>query len=150
MYSRQESSETRKKFWTSFGQYMRPVTGANGDRINWVNYKTGRKHIYFRMDVDNKKASIAIELQHSDPAQRVECFEQFVQLKNILEDITTEKWNWEKEHKDEHGQVIGRIVKTLDGVNIFNQEDWPSIISFLKPRMIALDEFWQMAKDGFE
>jgi hypothetical protein len=28
--------------------------------------------------------------------------------------------------------------------------DWPAIISFLKPRIIALDEFWENVKPGFE
>jgi len=46
---------------------MRPVTAANGDRINWINYKTGVRNIYFRMDADINYASIAVELTHADP-----------------------------------------------------------------------------------
>jgi hypothetical protein len=30
------------------------------------------------------------------------------------------------------------------------RDDWPAIISFLKPRIIALDAFWSQAKYGFE
>ena len=39
MYSRQEASQLRKNFWTSFGQYMRPLPNADGERVNWLNYK---------------------------------------------------------------------------------------------------------------
>jgi len=40
----------RKNFWTMFGQYMRPVLNANDEELNWLNYKTGARHIYFRLD----------------------------------------------------------------------------------------------------
>ena len=33
MYSRQEASILRKKFWTSFGQYLRPLPNADGEMI---------------------------------------------------------------------------------------------------------------------
>jgi hypothetical protein len=35
-------------------------------------------------------------------------------------------------------------------VNIFHEADWPAIISFLKPRIMALDEFWEIAKNVIE
>jgi hypothetical protein len=31
-----------------------------------------------------------------------------------------------------------------------NEEYWPEIISFLKPRIIGLDDFWDRVKPGFE
>ncbi len=149
MYTRQEASQIRKKFWTSFGQYMRPIACANGDTINWLNYKTGIRHLYFRMDADKEAASIAIELRHSDEDQRNHMFAQLLQLKTILEETIGEQWSWQQEVKDEDGNIISRIYKTLPGVNIFNEADWSAIISFLKPRIIALDNFWEMVKDGF-
>ncbi|MGZ8552516.1 MAG: DUF4268 domain-containing protein, partial [Chitinophagaceae bacterium] len=65
MYSKQEASLLRKRFWTQFGQYMRPLPGADGETVNWLNYKTGIKDLYFRMDADSKQATIAIELRHA-------------------------------------------------------------------------------------
>jgi hypothetical protein len=150
MYSKQEVSLTNKRFWTNFGQYMRPIAGAEGAKVNWLNYKTGIRHIYFRMDVRSNGASIAIELRHSDESLRRHYFEQLKQLKNLLEQITGEEWDWEPEQSAEDGNMISRISKTIRGVNIFLESDWPIIISFLKPRMIALDEFWLMVKDGLE
>ena len=134
MYSKQEASQLRKDFWTWFGQYMRPIRNADGETVNWLNYKTGKKHIYFRMDANNKQASI----------------EQFKQLENILHETVGEKWNWQLHVTDEDGQLVSKIGTVLNGVNIFKKEDWPTIISFLKPRIIALDQFWSMVKDGFE
>ncbi len=150
MYSKQEISRTRQRFWTNFGQYMRPVKGATGDTINWLNYKTGIRHIYFRMDVGRDRASVAIELQHPDQLIRQYYFEQLLQLRAMLEKETGEQWDWEPEHADENDQTISRIGTIKKDVNIFNETDWPLIISFLKPRIIALDRFWSEVKDGFE
>lgn len=150
MYSKQEASVIKKKFWTSFGQYMKPLPNSDGEIINWLNYKTGIKHLYFRMDIDNKHASVSIELKHPDTEMQQQYFEQFVQLKNILQESTGEEWVWEMQATDEDGNTISRIGITLEKVNIFNTEDWSAIISFLKPRIIALDHFWSTVKYGFE
>ena len=60
MYSKKEISLTRQEFWTAFGQYMAPIPSAGGEKINWINYKTGVKHIYFKMEADQKFASIGL------------------------------------------------------------------------------------------
>jgi len=66
MYSKDEVSQLKQEFWTAFGQYMSPILSAEGIRANWVNYKTGLKHVYFRMNANKRSASIAIELAHPD------------------------------------------------------------------------------------
>lgn len=150
MYSRQEASQLRQEFWTTFGQYMAPVQSADGEKINWVNYKTGEKDIYFRLFADNKKAVISIELTHKDVQIQQLYFEQFKELKQIMEGTLEEEWTWLLHIHDENGKVISRIYKEVKGVNIFDKASWPSIISFFKPRIIALDEFWSSVKYAFE
>lgn len=149
MYTRQEASLIRKKFWTSFGQYMRPVVGANGELINWLNYKTGIRHLYFRMDTTHSGVSIAIELRQTDTALQQQYFEQLLQLKIVLNQTTGEEWDWQLHQQDEDGSIVTRISKSLNGVNMLSEADWPVIISFLKPRIIALDSFWMDVKDEF-
>lgn len=150
MYSKQEASQLRQEFWTAFGQYLLPLLSSEGEKVNWINYKTGEKGIHFRMEADNKKASIAIELSHKDEDIRHLYFEQFLQLKAILSQALEEEWIWARETTDAYGKPVSRIYKELTGVNIFNKQDWPAIISFLKPRIIALDDFWNTVKYGFE
>lgn len=148
MYSKQQAAQISKNFWTSFGQYMRPLPGAEGEEINWLNYKTGIRHVYFRMDADKKQASIAIELRHPDISAQHDFFTSLQSVKNILQQSTGEEWEWQLLQTDDDGKSVSRIRIVLEGVNIYNTNDWPSIISFLKPRIIALDEFWSMVKDG--
>ncbi|MGZ8559766.1 MAG: DUF4268 domain-containing protein [Chitinophagaceae bacterium] len=150
MYSKQELSLLRKKFWTKFGQYMQPLPGEAGEPVNWLNYKTGIRHLYFRMDADNRQATVAIELRHDDLLMQQFYFEKFRELEKVFEQIMNEPWQWEPDIIDEDGKQVSRISAVLKGVNVFNTSDWPLIISFLKPRILALDTFWALVKDSFE
>ena len=150
MYSREEAKKLKEQFWTSFGQYMALELSSDGDKVNWVNYKTGVKHLYFRMDVSNKVAHIMIEINHPDDGIRELMFAQFLEIKHLFEDTLQEEWEWDKVYYDESGKITSRISKSLDRVSVFKKEDWSSLISFFKPRIIALDEFWSMAKYSFD
>ena len=150
MYSKQEASLLTRQFWTSFGRYIAPVVSADGERINWVNYKTGEKDIRFIMMADNKAAKISITLSHKDTALQQLYFDKFVQLKKILHKILGEQWLWCSLTTDQNGGIVSEIYSTLNNVNVLNKTDWPAIISFLKPRMIALDTFWCEYKYAFE
>lgn len=150
MYSKDEASQLKQAFWTTFGQYISPRLSAEGLRVNWVNYKTGIKYVYFRMEAGKKAASIAIEIAHPDAGIRELFFEQFLELKNVFRSVLSEEWEWQLQVTDENGKTVSRIFKQLDGVSIFNKNDWPALISFFKPRIIALDEFWSDAKYAFD
>jgi len=150
LYSKEEASQLKQAFWTTFGQYIAPQLSAEGLRANWVNYKTGIKHIFFKMQADKRTASIAIEITHPDAGIQELFYEQFLEYKNILASYQNEPWEWELHGRDEYGKTISRIYKQIKGVSIFNKNDWPELISFFKPRIIALDEFWSDAKYGFD
>jgi hypothetical protein len=150
MYSKDQASQLKQQFWTTFGQYITPHPSAEGVKINWVNYKTGIKHLYFRMQAENRLASIAIEIAHPDAGIQELFFEQFKELRIILADALQEEWEWDLHTTDEYGKTISRIYRQLDSVSIFNCNDWPALISFFKPRIIALDEFWSDAKYSFD
>jgi len=150
MYSRSEASQLKQQFWTTFGQYMSPVPSAEGEKINWVNYKSGEKNIFFKMAADNNSASIAIELTHPDIFLQQLVFEQFEQMKNILHAVLQENWIWRFKNFDENGKLVSRIYTEIKEVSIYKKDDWPELIRFFKDRIIALDEFWSSAKYIFE
>ena len=150
MYAKDEVTKLKQEFWTTFGQYMALELSNSGLRINWVNYKTGIKHLYFKMEADGKKATIGIEISHPDRSIQELIFEQFTEFKNILTACLNEEWNWELHTTDEYGKTVTKISTSLFGVSIFKREDWPKLIEFLKPRLIALDNFWTDARDSFD
>ena len=140
----------KQEFWTAFGKYMSPVLSADGEKINWINYKTGEKDIYFRMDADSKMASIGIEIAHKDLDLQDLYYEQLCQVKHLLFEALQEVWIWQSQTSNEYGQRTSRVYIEEQNVNIFNKADWAALISFFKPRIIALDEFWSTAKYVFE
>ena len=150
MYSKAEITQLRQAFWTALGQYMAPVPSAEGDTTNWINYKTGLKHVYFRMQADNRRATIGIELLHPDAGIRELFWEQFLELKPLLHEALGEEWTWEAHATDAHGLPLSRIYTELAPANLFSRDDWPALISFFKPRLIALDAFWADAQWSFE
>jgi hypothetical protein len=149
MYSKDEASQIKQAFWTSFGQYIAPQLSADGVKVNWVNYKTGIKHLYFKMDADKSSASIGININHPDAGIQELFFEQFLEIKSMLNSYLNEEWTWILHDKDD-GKTISRIYMQLNGVSIYNRNDWPQLISFFKPRIIALDEFWSVGQYSFE
>ena len=149
MYSKEQASKLKAQFWTSFGQYMKPIPGASGLPVNWINYKTGIRNIHFKMDADDTKAVIAIEISSPKEEERLQYYHQFLSLKKLLSSTTTFNWRWNESLQTDN-KTISSISQQLNDVNILNQADWPTIISFLKPRIIALDALWNMVKDGFE
>jgi hypothetical protein len=150
MFTREEASRIREEFWTTFGRYMSPVLSAEGLKVNWVNYHTGLKDIHFRMDAGPKLATISISIEHRDAGIQELYFEQFEELKIFLHETLGEEWTWQLHIPVGEGKVVSRIYKETVGVSIFNKDHWPELISFFKPRMIALDAFWENAKYSFD
>lgn len=150
MYSKEEASKLRQQFWITFGKYMKPIPSADGLPINWVNYKTGVKNVFFKMNADQRKTTISIEITHQDEETRAIYFEQFKALKLLFSDAVNEEWVWEKSILNEYGIPFAQISVSLTGISIFNQKNWPEIISFLKLRILALDQFWVDVKPIFE
>lgn len=91
MYSREQVSLLKQEFWTIFGQYLAPVLSSEGLKVNWINYRTGLKHVYFRMDADKRKASIAIEITHPDIGIQELFYEQFEEFKSLLNSYLKEE-----------------------------------------------------------
>ena len=150
VYSKQEKAKLQQEFWTAFGKYIAPAPSAEGLKINWINYKTGVKDVRFFMEADMHKAVIGIKLSHEDPEIRALFFEQFEKLSPQLTTYLKETWQWHLHYENEHYQESSRIYTTLEPSNIFNKDHWPEIISFLKPKLIALDAFWCDWKYAFE
>lgn len=150
MFTREEASRIRQEFWTTFGRYMSPVPSAEGVKINWINYHTKLKDVYFRMDTGKKAAAVFISIEHGDPGIRELYFGQFLEFKDLLHTTLQEEWEWQVKVSVADGKIISRIYKEISGVSVFNRDQWPELISFFKPRIIALDSFWENAKYSFE
>lgn len=148
MHPKERVSAIRQEFWTVLGKYLSPIPGANGKKINWINYKTDVKGIHFKMDADNKKAIVRIEFNSSSREQINKHYAFFLILKEEFEQGSS--WVWQYQAIDAGGKQIACIYRELEAVNIFQKEHWPELISFFKDHVIWFDEFWHCYKDVFE
>ena len=87
MYSKHAATLLSQQFWTSFGQYMSPVLSAEGEKLSWVNYKTGIKYTRFTLKLIGNTATISIEFSHPDMAVQLSQFDQLAACKkNFIEE----------------------------------------------------------------
>lgn len=150
MFSKQEAARLQQQFWERFGKYMAPVPSASETPVNWINYRTGIKDLYFRTQANRTGASIAIVIAHSDPERRMNFYRRFEALRTLLESELEETWQWRESFTDEEGKMSSRIYTEFKEVNVLLEKDWPAIISFFKPRLQALDRFWYQSRDIFD
>jgi len=150
MYSRSQTAQLKHEFWIAFGRYISLHHNSEGEKVNWVNYHTGYKDLYFRMEAGKNSASISIQLTHPDSLMRELYYDKFLSFRTIMHKALNEEWIWEMENADEHGKITSKIFMEKKGVSVYDKATWPEIISFLKPRVIALDEVWNEIKDAFE
>ena len=131
-----------QQFWKTFGQYMAPVPSASGEKINWINYKTTVRFFRFTVQPQMGNVIIAIELSNPDEILQAAEFEQLSDLKQEFSELCGTDWLWEKLKTNNQGKTFSSVSSTIVNVDILKDEDWPLIISFLKQRLVSLDDFW--------
>ena len=61
MYSKEESIQIKKEFWTKFSE---------SNPRKWLLYNTKIKDVSFKFYVDNKKAQVLLEIEPRDEEKR--------------------------------------------------------------------------------
>ncbi|MBK9449570.1 MAG: DUF4268 domain-containing protein [Bacteroidetes bacterium] len=150
MFSKEEAKQLRIDFWTAFGVYMRqhlPVADANK---KWVNYNTGVKGIFFRLDAEPKFVRVSITVEHSDEGIRGLFYEQWLELRSYLEIESNAEWTWVREEFLPDGRPISRISRMQQGLSLYNRADWSSMFQFLESGILPLDSIWADCGDVFK
>jgi hypothetical protein len=143
MYSKEERKAIKQGFWKGFKSEMNKIPSSTGKRINWINYPTKLKILYVRCDADTEKATFSIDIQVKDPGVREIIWEQFLELKVVLEQEIGSSGTWLTEAKNAAGQSINSIRWELEGVNVFQPLDRKKIYSFFKEKLVGFDAFYQ-------
>lgn len=150
MFTKEQVQAIRTAFWTSLGRKMRKRLTADGRSIKWLNYKTGVKDLYFRMEADKKTARFCIDLQHSDSGIRALFYEQFEQFKSMLEGEVGQAFIWEEKYYLFGNKEISRIYIEKQGLNMFLEENWDELHEFFMPIFFKVDSFWCDVNDVFK
>lgn len=148
MYSKLEKKEFKVEFWNNFEFYMRKHTKRHGN-VPWNNYKTKIKDLYFRLEFTETEASFSIDLQQPDSIREL-FYEQFGELKTLLEKALGTDLVWEELYINEYDKATCRIYITLPNVNLFNKDDWEKVFLFFDRKMVKLHVFWLEYKEIFK
>lgn len=150
MYNKEQASLVKESFWRTLGQKMSTQLSYDGEKIKWINYETGVRHLAFKMDADRHTAIIKIEISHPDPGIHELMYEQFLEIRPLVEEYLQDDWVWIYKQKNSSGKEISSIYNILENVNIFRPSDQQEIYYFFRKELIALDAMWCNLNPAFE
>ena len=149
MFTKEEKRNFNKEFWTCFGVFMKKHNQKYG-RVKWANYNSNVKDVYFRLSMDTSKAEFAIEVQHKDDGIRELFYQQFLELKKLIDTNIGDGLNWEELSFNSYGSPISKISVVLENKSIYNKDDWTSVFHFFEKRMAGLHDFWLEFNEVFK
>ncbi len=150
MFSKAEASAWNERFYTAFGVYMRKHEPVADYGLKWLNYQTGVKDVFFRVEADKKGGRVSIDLQHPDEGLRELFFEQFREFSKMMLSYLETEMIWDKEYVLPNGRIISRIYVEKKGLNIYKEDDWRDFFEFFETYLTRLDAFWADFKLVFE
>ncbi len=150
MLPKEEFKKRRVQFWTQLEETMSPIRGVHGNKISWLTYKSHVKDLYIRMEFDGKGVRLCLDLQQKDESIRELFYEQFVELKKVMQECFDIPLVFKAIHFiDSSGIFCSRISAEDPKLNFFSDDDLEKGVLFLKNQLISLDQFWDDYKDIF-
>lgn len=146
MFSREEKKSLNTTFFNQFVRHMSRHHSKGGGGGRWESYKTGVKGLYFRM-LTAPVVGIAIDIQQKDPEIRALLYDQFVELRRLLEAEWGDGVNYEQSHYLESGLEVSRISITLENAYFYDKDQWTEILNWFETNLLGLDAFWDTAGD---
>lgn len=147
MLPKEERKKVNQIFWDGFKKEMRRHNTRTRRSVPWIKYPTEIRHVYLRLHCDNVGAFVSFDIQFKDSGVREIFWEQLSELKKVMQLQMGDQGQWLKDLSAPEGFVFDRIQWSLEGVNFYQPEDWPTIYAFFKERLIAFDRFYQEFKD---
>lgn len=139
MFSKEESAQLRKQFWTSFGKSF---------PRKWVLYNTQIKDFSFKFVADKKQAMVCLDIESFDKGKNQLLFEQLLDLKTILHEEYLPEAIFDDNYTLENGKTIYRVyVKHQDRFNIHDKNTWQKAYDFFNETMPQFEQFYEDFED---
>lgn len=139
MFSKSESAQLRKEFWTSFGKSF---------PRKWVLYNTQIKDFSFKFVADQKQALVCLDIESFDPVKNQLLFEQLLDLKNVLIEEYLPDAIFDANYTLENGKSIHRVyVKHQQKFTIHNKNTWQQAYEFFNITMPQFELFYEDFED---
>lgn len=139
MFSKSESTQLRKLFWTSYGKSF---------PRKWILYNTQIKGFSFKFVANQKQAMVCLDIESFDKVKNELLFEQLLELKSILLEDYLPEAIFDKNYTLENGKTIHRIyVNHLEKFNIHNKNTWQQAYEFFNKNMHQFEQFYEDFED---
>ncbi|RYD51354.1 MAG: DUF4268 domain-containing protein [Sphingobacteriales bacterium] len=148
MFSKTETSAGKQAFWTAFGRYMQPVTGADGLPRKWLNYETGVHGLYIRVLLIGSNAYAGFEISDASGGLGAHQATLLTRTATQLNTHTETDWDWIPVPDRPADSVFLGIQ--VSGTSPMVQSNWPELISFFKRALLAMDAYWTETGFAFE
>ena len=147
MYSKEEKKNIKIAFWEGFKTYSSPKRRKLGKNKNWVMQNTGIKAIDLKFDINNKMASVSLDVVSKSLDNKVAYWGKLLSLKTLLNDSFDRKVIWEEMFLLYSGKEIIRIGVIYQDVNIMDKACWDEVYEFFFKQMITLEDWFEEYKD---
>ncbi|MBG7631660.1 MAG: DUF4268 domain-containing protein [Bacteroidetes bacterium] len=139
MYSKEESAQLRKEFWTSFGKSF---------PRKWLLYNTKIKGFNFKFAADKKQALVCLDIESTYKTKNELLYLQVLELKNILSEDYLPDVIFDELYVLDNGKIIHRIYVEYNGsFNIHDKNTWQNVFVFFKEAMNQFEEFYDLYED---
>jgi fructosamine-3-kinase len=139
MYSKEESKQLRKLFWTSFGKSF---------PRKWILYDTRIKGFSFKFLADTEKAMVCLDMESNDQVKNALLYEQLLSLRSILTTSYLPNCVFDENHRLENGKHIHRIHSNYEqSFNIHDKSTWIGAFDFFNSAMDKFEKFYLEYED---
>lgn len=139
MFSKEESAQLRKEFWTSFGKSF---------PRKWLLYNTKIKGFAFKFQADRKKASVCLDIEHPEEIANELLYDQLISLKKILETEYLPEVIYNDNFELDNRKIIRRIYIPFEKkFSIHNKNTWQECYEFFVDTMTEFELFFYEYED---
>ena len=122
---------TREKFWAQFLENIRGKSSLfskhNPTTESWIGTTIGRGGISINLVISKKYARSEVYMNTGNKDENKKIFDYFFKHKEEIESVFGEPLVWERMEDN----VTSRVKYQLDGVDVFNENDWPKMNDFI-------------------
>jgi hypothetical protein len=135
MYGKEELIELKQKFWQAFDERMKKHRSASSNsKVNWAHYRTNINHIYFRLETNINDVKLCIDLQHKDAGIRELFYEQFIEVRKVMQSFFEDELVFEPSYFHPNGLEISRIYVVLNNVNYLDEQHHNAVLRFFREK----------------
>ncbi|QZY56126.1 DUF4268 domain-containing protein [Crassaminicella profunda] len=134
--------KTRIEFWTKLLNEVNQhenftlFSNISPSKDNWIGAGAGFGSIAYNFVIGRNSARVELYMSNSKAEFNKFVFDNLMQQKNHIEKSFEKALIW----KRLNNKKACRIKSELTGVNVYNQDDWDTMINFLLIEMITFEK----------